>query len=145
MLCSPHWATESAAKRGFRPLDRRRRPPARGGPTIDDAFVPLVEGSYIVGPPLAGGLPGARTGFSSRLWGWPYYTRPFYPLYKPRKEPSSIVGPPLAGGLRGLLRRDWPAPARLACSVRGLLGAWPAPARLACSVRGLLGAWPAPA
>ena len=27
------------------------RPPARGGPTIDDAFVPLVERSYIVGPP----------------------------------------------------------------------------------------------
>jgi|SRR5579884_952961 len=33
-----------------------RRPPARGGPTIYDAVVPLVERSYIVGPPLAGGL-----------------------------------------------------------------------------------------
>jgi len=27
------------------------------------------------GPPLAGGLPGARTGWSERLWGWPYSRR----------------------------------------------------------------------
>src|SRR5579885_633196 len=32
------------------------RPPARGGPTIREAAVALVEGSSIVGPPLAGGL-----------------------------------------------------------------------------------------
>src|SRR5579885_679281 len=30
-----------------------------------------TNAASIVGPPLAGGLPGARTGFSSRLWGHP--------------------------------------------------------------------------
>src|SRR5579885_1698201 len=31
----------------------RSRPPARGGPTIYGRLVPLGEGAYIVGPPLA--------------------------------------------------------------------------------------------
>src|SRR5579885_1523832 len=32
------------------------RPPARGGPTIDERLVPAGKLPYIVGPPLAGGL-----------------------------------------------------------------------------------------
>jgi hypothetical protein len=31
----------------------------------------MVEGSSLVGPPLAGGLLRARTGFRYRLWGHP--------------------------------------------------------------------------
>src|SRR5579883_1316673 len=69
----------------------RPRPPARGGPTIDERVVGLVEPPRRVGPPLAGGLHRARTGLSERLWGhphrrqlkppqatrkgWPYYRR----------------------------------------------------------------------
>src|SRR5579885_3405876 len=47
-------ATPPQATAGCRPP--RHRPPARGGPTIDEEAVPLVEPPYIVGPPLAGGL-----------------------------------------------------------------------------------------
>src|SRR5579883_290608 len=42
----------------------RPRPPARGGPTLDERVVGLVEPPRIVGPPLAGGLRRARTGLS---------------------------------------------------------------------------------
>src|SRR5579885_547405 len=35
---------------------RHRRPPARGGPTLDGRLVPLHKRSSLVGPPLAGGL-----------------------------------------------------------------------------------------
>src|SRR5579883_2650201 len=82
--------------------------------------------SYIVGPPLAGGLhrlactgwpaPAGlhrlaclwvallSTRYSCRWWSRPY-----------------IVGPPLAGGLHRLACTGWPAPAglhRLACFLR---------------------------
>ncbi len=88
----------------------RRRPPARGGPTIHDGFTSRTDASYIVGPPLAGGLPVACAAG---------------PI-------SYIVGPPLAGGLQrwlawcaaaGLVRGGWPGARWLACS-------WPV--RLAC-------------
>src|SRR5579885_989873 len=49
----------------------RPRPPARGGPTRDDRSTSGTTASSIVGPPLAGGLRGARTGFSERFWGQP--------------------------------------------------------------------------
>src|SRR5579883_3657751 len=51
-------------RRELKPVRARRRPRARGGPTIYERDVGLVERSYIVGPPLAGGLPGARTALS---------------------------------------------------------------------------------
>ncbi len=46
------------------------RPPARGGPTIYDPFVRPGEPSYIVGPPLAGGLPVGGPLRVAR-YGWP--------------------------------------------------------------------------
>src|SRR5579885_3014288 len=80
----------------------RRRPPARGGPTLYERVVGLVEPPRIVGPPLAGGLPGA----ASVVCRWPEGnasgggpTRDDSPV--PLVEGSSIVGPPLAGGLPG--------------------------------------------
>src|SRR5579885_3917965 len=47
------------------------RPPARGGPTIDNSSTGGTNASYIVGPPLAGGLRRVPTGFRYRLWGHP--------------------------------------------------------------------------
>src|SRR5579875_387710 len=43
---------------------RPPRPPARGGPTIYDRSTSRTNASSLVGPPLAGGLRRARTGFS---------------------------------------------------------------------------------
>src|SRR5579885_2552079 len=43
-----------ATRQGWPYYIRSRRPPARGGPTLHGWLVPLVEGSSIVGPPLAG-------------------------------------------------------------------------------------------
>src|SRR5579884_821009 len=60
----------------FRAAIARRRPPARGGPTIHDTLPTLFTWrtmTYIVGPPLAGGLPGvacdlvARGGFAGKI------------------------------------------------------------------------------
>src|SRR5579885_2744290 len=78
--------TTQATRKGWPYYIRSRRPPARGGPTLHDAFVPLVEGAYIVGPPLAGGLPAAASGPARRRVG---------------------ACPPLRGGL---LPAWWPAP-----------------------------------
>jgi len=50
-----------ATRQGWPYYIRSRRPPARGGPTLHGWLVPLVEGSSIVGPPLAGGLPGVAS------------------------------------------------------------------------------------
>src|SRR5579885_1638310 len=58
--------TTQATRKGWPYYIRSCRPPARGGPTLHDAFVPLVEGAYIVGPPLAGGLPAAASGPARR-------------------------------------------------------------------------------
>src|SRR5579883_217893 len=60
--CKP--ARGGPHRRELKPVRARRRPRARGGPTIYERVVGLVERSYIVGPPLAGGLPGARTALS---------------------------------------------------------------------------------
>src|SRR5579884_1429369 len=58
VLFPPPQATRKGwpQKRSLKPVRTRSRPPARDGPTIDDAFAPLVEPSSIVGPSLAGGL-----------------------------------------------------------------------------------------
>src|SRR5579885_2414397 len=62
-----------------------------------------------MGPPLAAGLPGLRTGFRERLWGHPLRLACF----------PSIVGPPLAGGLpgprTGFSYRFWGHPLPVAC------------------------------
>ncbi len=59
---------------GLRWASRAGQATARGGPTLDEAVVPLVEGSCRVGPPLAAGLRWAsRAGQASRQ-GWPYST-----------------------------------------------------------------------
>src|SRR5579884_3840372 len=49
MGCSPQ-------KRELKPVRAQGRPAARGGPNRRERVVGLVEGSSIVGPPLAGGL-----------------------------------------------------------------------------------------
>jgi hypothetical protein len=51
------WLTRHGTMSGTLPCTPAR-PPARGGPTIHEVVVPLVERSSIVGPPLAGGLHG---------------------------------------------------------------------------------------
>src|SRR5579885_1718853 len=73
------------------------RPAARGGPTIRGSTqmaLGAILAPYIVGPPLAAGLPG-----------WPAR------VACTAAPMSSLVGPPLAGGLHG-----WPA--RVACLLR---------------------------
>src|SRR5579885_1596295 len=79
------------------------RPPARGGPTLYESPLPLVERSSIVGPPLAGGLRWAsRTGLACgglRAPGWPPAratlkvapTAGYVPLYF-RYVPVPVVG-----------------------------------------------------
>jgi len=67
----PHVKSQCAgiARYGSRPPTikqaTRHRPPARGGPTIYDRSTSgtnaSYNASYIVGPPLAGGLPGAAS------------------------------------------------------------------------------------
>src|SRR5579885_952020 len=42
-----------------------------GGPPLHDTVVPLVGGSYIVGPPLAGGLRAAAWVACALRRGWP--------------------------------------------------------------------------
>src|SRR5579885_1123885 len=87
--------------------------------TIYEAVVSLVEPSYIVGPPLAGGLPGAASlacralalASGNASGAGPTLDDAVVSLV----EPSYIVGPPLAGGLPGAAslacrgRRRWPA------------------------------------
>src|SRR5579885_2881572 len=111
--------TTQATRKGWPYYIRSCRPPARGGPTLHDAFVPLVEGAYIVGPPLAGGLPAAASGPARRC----------------------VVACSLRGGLPAAA--SGPAPClvasslRLACPLRGGLppSCRPAPCLVACSWR----------
>src|SRR5579885_1977252 len=103
-------------KRSRKPVRGRSRPPARGGPTIDDRSTSGTTASSIVGPPLAGGLPGAAR--SERFWGQPLRVaclgRPEvnasgaspcgWPAWGGQK--LMLLGPALAGGLPGAARRE---------------------------------------
>src|SRR5579885_1088402 len=73
------------------------RPPARGGPTIYDVTVALVEPPYIVGPPLAGGLWRHRWRAGGGIGGVPVAAS----VACPALALASVtpMEPPLAGGL----------------------------------------------
>src|SRR5579885_2216927 len=127
----PYYRRAPGHPQGVALLYTSPRPPARGGPTIDERVVGLVEPPRIVGPPLAGGLRAAGL----RAAGL-------------RTAGLRAAGLRAAGlrtaGLRatgsrvnGWLARDWFTGERLAC------------ARLACArlvhgrTAGLRGGWSA--
>src|SRR5579885_1376205 len=89
-----------------------------GGPPLHDTVVPLVGGSYIVGPPLAGGLRAAAWVACALRRGWP--------------ARCGVGGLCAAAWVACALRRGWPA----RCGVGGLCAA----AWVACALRR---GWPA--
>src|SRR5579883_2609158 len=100
------------------------RPPARGGPTIY-VVRPLRKGvergdrAYIVGPPLAGGLPGWPMAWSDGWCGWAAGVG------------HGVGGWPVAGGVAGgggVHRCGWPAGVAYGVvggAVTGGLPGWP--------------------
>ncbi len=136
-----------------RPIHPKTSPckPARGGPTIYVVFVPPVEGSSIVGPPLAGGLRWGGLRWGGLGAGGPLYVRVArcmcgWPAggWPGCGWPAVCAGGLLAAGLRrgcGWPDRGWPATGvrvacgRLVCDGRagGPLYVRVACSRLACA------------
>src|SRR5579884_152393 len=74
----PRRATRPGYQQGVPLIGVNFRPPQatrKGWPYYIRDSTGGTTAASLVGPPLAGGLPGARTGLSERLWGYPYYIR----------------------------------------------------------------------
>src|SRR5579884_2073331 len=105
------------------------RPPARDGPTIHEHLVGPGKPSYIVGPPLAGGLPP--------VGGWPAPGwRVACPLVTdgPGGTPTGLAGRRVAAGSSRRLMGQPPGPsvAGVACRLplsKRLIGAHSVPSR----------------
>src|SRR5579884_3916687 len=94
-----------------RPIHPKTSPckPARGGPTIYVVFVPPVEGSSIVGPPLAGGLRWGGLRWGGLGAGGPLYVRVARCVCGWPAGGWSATGVRVARCMCGWPARGWPA------------------------------------